>query len=217
MDLVIHHLKKDIRQLRSLLALWFLLLLVNSLLLRSGLDRFVASDEGVEVLATAYVLLYVLQQIVQIVIVCQLVQADALAGTTAFWLTRPISRKELLLSKSLFVLLILVLPSLLAEVIVLRINGISVSSILSALAEEVILQGALFLVPAMLVAVLTPNLVRLVVAGLASVTAFFLIHYTVLATVMGLGHLEEGWFGSFRVIGRESFPRAHLECWFLQS
>jgi hypothetical protein len=92
-----------------------------------------------------------------------------------------------LLSKSLFVLLMLVLPSLLAEVIVLRINWISVSSIFSALAEEVILQGALFLVPAMLVAALTPNLVRLVVAGLASVTAFFLIHYAVLATVMAFG------------------------------
>jgi hypothetical protein len=94
MNLVVHHLKKDIRHLRSLLVLWFLLLLVNSLLLRSGLDRFVASDEGIEVLATAYVLLYVLQQILQIVIVCQLVQADALAGTTAFWLTRPFSRRN---------------------------------------------------------------------------------------------------------------------------
>jgi ABC-type transport system involved in multi-copper enzyme maturation permease subunit len=187
LNLVVHHLKKDIRHLRSLLVLWFLLLLVNSLLMRSGLDRFVASDEGIEVLATAYVLLYVLQQILQIVIVCQLVQADALAGTTAFWLTRPIARKELLLSKSLFVLLILVLPSLLAEVVVLRVNGISVSFILSALAEEIILQSALFLVPAMLVAALTPNLVRLVVAGLTSATAFFLIHYAVLATVMAFG------------------------------
>ena len=217
MNLVVHHLKKDIRHLRSLLVLWLLLLLVNSLLMRSGLDRFVASEEGIEVLATAYVLLYVLQQILQIVIVCQLVQADALAGTTAFWLTRPISRKELLLSKSLFVLLILVLPSLLAEVIVLRVNGISVSFMLSALAEEVILQCALFLVPAMLVAALTPNLVRLVVAGLASVTAFFLIITRSSQLSWRLGHLEDGWFSSFRVIGQDSFPRAHLECWFLQS
>jgi len=186
-NLVIHNLKKDMRYLRLLLVLWFLLLLVNSLLLRSGLDRLIASDEGIEVFATAYVLLYVLQQILQIVIVCQLVQADALAGTTAFWLTRPISRKRLLLSNSLFVLLMLVLPSLLAEVIVLWVNGISASYMLSALPEEVILQTALFLVPSMLVAALTPNLARLVVAGLASVTAFFLIHYAVLASVMSFG------------------------------
>ena len=72
--------------------------MVNSLLMRSGLDLLIPSDEGIEVLSAAYVLLYVMQQILQIVIVCQLVQADALAGTTAFWLTRPISRKELLLT-----------------------------------------------------------------------------------------------------------------------
>ena len=187
MQLVIHHLKKDVRYLHFLLVLWFVLLLVNSLLIRSGLDRFIVSDEGVEVLATAYVLLYVLQQILQIVIICQLVQADALAGTTAFWLTRPISRKELLLSKSLFVLLILVLPSLIAEAIVLRLNGISVSQMLSVLPQEVMLQSALFLVPTMLVAALTPNLPRLVVTGLASVTAFLLIHYAVLASAMTFG------------------------------
>jgi len=187
MNLILHHLKKDIRCLRLLLLLWFLLLMVNSLAMRSGLDRLILSDEGTEVLAAAYVLLYVLQQILQIVIVCQLVQADALAGTTAFWLTRPISRTELLLSKSLFVLLILVLPSLIGEGIVLQINGISVSQTLSVLLQEIILQSAFFVIPPMLLAALTPNLARLVVTGVASVTAFFLIHYAVLASVMSFG------------------------------
>ena len=154
MNLILHHLKKDIRCLRLLLLLWFILLLVNSLVMRSGLDRLITSDEGTEVLAAAYVLLYVLQQILQIVIVCQLVQADALAGTTAFWLTRPISKKQLLFSKSMFVLLILVLPSLIAEEIVLQINGISVSQTLSVQLQEIILQGTFFLVPPMLVAAL---------------------------------------------------------------
>ncbi|HET6961611.1 MAG TPA: hypothetical protein VFJ27_03905, partial [Terriglobia bacterium] len=166
---------------------WFTLLLVNSLVMRSGLDRLILSDEGTEVLAAAYVLLYVLQQILQIVIVCQLVQADALAGTTAFWLTRPISRKGLLLSKSLFVLLVLILPSLIAEVIVLRVNGISVSEMLSVLPQEILLPSALFLVPPMLVATLTPSLTRLLVVGVSSVTAFFLVHYSVLASVMTFG------------------------------
>ena len=160
MNLILHHLKKDIRCLRLLLLLWFLLLMVNSLAMRSGLDRLILSDEGTEVLAAAYVLLYVLQQILQIVIVCQLVQADALAGTTAFWLTRPISRTELLLSKSLFVLLILVLPSLIGEGIVLQINGISVSQTLSVLLQEIILQSAFFVIPPMLLAALTPNLAK---------------------------------------------------------
>jgi len=187
MHLILHHLKKDIRALRLLLLLWFILLLVNSLLIRSGLDSSIISEQGIEVLSTAYVLLYVLQQILQIVIVCQLVQADALAGTTAFWLTRPISRKDLLLSKSLFVLLVLVVPSLITEMIVLQINGISVSQTLSALPQELILQSALFLVPVMLLASLTPNLARLAITGLASVTGFFLIHYAVLASVMSFG------------------------------
>ena len=187
MHLIIHHLKKDFHALRLLLLLWFILLLVNSLLIRSGLDVSITSEQGIEVLSTAYVLLYVLQQILQIVIVCQLVQVDAPAGTTAFWLTRPISRKELLLTKSLFILLVLVVPSLIAEVIVLQINGISVSQTLSVLLQEIILQSAFFLVPPMLVAALTPSLSRLVVTGVASATGFFLIHYAVLASVMSFG------------------------------
>ena len=187
MRLVIHHLKKDLRYLRLVLLTWFVLLLVNSLLIRSGLDLSIASEEGIEVLSSAYVLLYVLQQILQIVIVCQLVQADALAGTTAFWLTRPISRRQLLLSKSLFVLLVLLLPSVIAEVIVLQVNGISVSQTLYALPQETILQSALFLMPTMLLASLTPSLARLAITGLGSVTAFFLIHYAVLASVMTFG------------------------------
>src|SRR5262245_13841184 len=187
MHLILHHLKKDIRALRLLLLLWFVLLLVNSLLIRSGLDLSITSEQGIEIFSSAYVLLYVLQQILQIVIVCQLVQADALAGTTAFWLTRPISRKGLLLSKSLFILLVLVVPSLIAEVIVLQINGISAPQTLSALLQELILQSALFLVPAMLMASLTSNFASLAITGLASVTAFSLIHYAVLASAMSFG------------------------------
>jgi len=101
MGLTFHHLKKDIRCLPLLLSLWFVLLVINSLLMRSGLDRFIVTSEGSQALAIAHSLLYALQQLLQIVIVCQVVHSDALAVTTAFWLTRPVSRKELLLSKSL--------------------------------------------------------------------------------------------------------------------
>jgi hypothetical protein len=72
-------------------------------------------------------------------------------------------------------------------VIVLRINGISVPQTLSALPQEVLLQSALFLVPTILLASLTPSLARLAIVGLASVIAFFLIHYAVLASVMTFG------------------------------
>ena len=187
MNLVIHNLKKDLHYLRVLLVLWFALLLTNSLFLRSGLDRLIATGEGIEFLTGAYVLLYVLQHIVLIVILCQLVHVDSLAGTSAFWLTRPISGKGVLFSKFLFIFLVLLLPTLLTEMVVLRINGISVPQLPSALAAEVILQIAIFLVPTMLIAALTANLATLVVAGLASVTAFFLIHYAVLTSAMLFG------------------------------
>ena len=187
MNLIFHHLKKDIRCLRLLLSLWFVLLVLNSLLMRSGLDRFIVTSEGSQTLAIAHSLLYALQQLLQIVIVCQLVHADALAGTTAFWLTRPVSRKELLLSKSLFVLLILVVPALLVECMVMWLNAIPVPDWPGALAELVVLQCSLFILPAMLLAALTPNLARLSVTALVSLIAFFLLHYTVLTTVMTLG------------------------------
>jgi len=187
MNLILHHLKKDIRCLRLLLSLWLVLLVINSLLMRSGLDRFVVTSEGSQALAIAHSLLYALQQLLQIVIVCQVVHADGLAGTTAFWLTRPISRKELLLSKSLFVLLILVLPALLVECMVMWLNAIPVPDWPAALAELVVLQYSLFILPAMLLAALTPNLARLSVTALVSLIAFFLLHYTVLTTAMTLG------------------------------
>ena len=94
MGLILHHLKKDIRCLRLLLSLWFLLLLLNSLLMRSGLDRFTVTSEGSKPGHRSLDPLC-LQQLLQLAIVAQLVHADGLAGTTSFWLTRPISRKEL--------------------------------------------------------------------------------------------------------------------------
>ncbi|HET6961610.1 MAG TPA: hypothetical protein VFJ27_03900 [Terriglobia bacterium] len=187
MNLTFHHLKKDIRCLRLLLSLWFVLLVINSLLMRSGVDRFAVTSESGQALAIAHSLLYALQQLLQIVMVCQVVHLDALAGTTAFWLTRPVSRKELLLSKCLFVLLILVLPVLLVECVVMWLNVIPVQDWPAALAELVILQCSLFIMPAMLLAALTPNLARLSVTALVSLIAFFLLHYTVLTTVMTFG------------------------------
>ena len=54
MNLIFHHLKKDIRCLRLLLSLWFVLLVLNSLLMRSGLDRFIVTSEGSQTLAIAH-------------------------------------------------------------------------------------------------------------------------------------------------------------------
>ena len=46
MSFILHHLKKDIRCLRLLLLLWFLLLMVNSLVIRSGLDLSSQATKG---------------------------------------------------------------------------------------------------------------------------------------------------------------------------
>ncbi|MCP4147815.1 MAG: hypothetical protein GY757_08690 [bacterium] len=67
-----------------------------------------------------------------------LIHADPAAGSTAFWLTRPVARLEMLLSKALYILLIITGPAVLVNGVYLGVKGIVIADILQAVLTIVV-------------------------------------------------------------------------------
>jgi tetratricopeptide (TPR) repeat protein len=154
MSLLLHQFHKDGRRLRWLIALWTALILIQALVvMAAGLaPTGWAVHLSYELLAT---LLPLLQMLLTAVMVPLLVHEEPLVGTTAAWLTRPLSRPMLLASKAFFTVTVLVLPPLAAELAVLALNGAR-SELALAAAEILLIQCALVTAVAALAAV-TPN------------------------------------------------------------
>ena len=164
MNIVTHVLKKDLRRTRVMLAIWLALLALQFALIGSA---YKPRDNQMQTFyENIRVIVPLLQALVLIVIVPLVIHEEPLVGTTAFWLTRPISRAALLRSKSLFVLLVLILPPLLAEMTVLAANGASAHYLALAIPE--ILLGNLTLIACTaFVAAVTPSFGRFAVLGIA--------------------------------------------------
>jgi ABC-type transport system involved in multi-copper enzyme maturation permease subunit len=183
MNIVAHVLKKDIRRTRILLSVWLLLVVLQCVLIGSGINP---GDRLMQALYSMIsVLVPLFQALVLIVIVPHVVQDEPLVGTTAFWFTRPISRQVLLKSKALFALLVLVLPPLGAEVIVLAANGATAHDISLAVPEIVMGQAAFILCIAIL-AVVTPNFGRFAVFGAVLFVAMIIIQMAIAWTTLYL-------------------------------
>ncbi len=121
-------------------------------------------------------------------IVSQLVHKDSTVGSTAFWLSRPISGGRLLASKSLFLILTVILPTLLVEVLLLLFHGVTLDDTLRSIPQIVFLQllvTAIF----MMLAALTPNLPRLIFLGILAVVGLALLQYA-----FGVFHNWLGWY-----------------------
>lgn len=114
MRLIWHIVKKDIARERWALALWSLLFLMQI-----GLGVFLRHNDGLDADLisngqTFNSVLVFLEFATAYILVARLVQADALTGSSMFWLTRPISGARLLAAKILGALLLFgVLPILL--------------------------------------------------------------------------------------------------------
>jgi hypothetical protein len=116
-NLLLHQQRKDLRQHRSLLLAW-----LGVLLLRALLELHAASSTPAALLSAvdlAGTCLDVVHVALLVVLAAVLVQADPATGATAFWLTRPIPGWQMLLSKGLTaVALLVLLPSAVAATVV---------------------------------------------------------------------------------------------------
>ena len=188
-----HIIGKDLRDLRLLLPLagWWTVSVLQPLLL-SVAPRLPSSPPAFEMMLGVFVaglawLLAALDLGLLVLIVSQLVQRDSTVGTTAFWLSRPISRARLLAGKSLFLLLAVILPTVAAQFLMLLFNGVTLNDAVRSAPQIFVIQ-MLVLCVLMMLACLTPNLSRMLFLGIIAAVGLAIVQYT-----LRLPLLRNGW------------------------
>jgi hypothetical protein len=168
---------KDLRQHRLWIAAYLAVVVVRALLIGSGIDVPVRGQNVLGSFGMAYVGLCVLHLALLVTTAVQLVQGDRLVGTTAFWLTRPISRGSLLASKLCLSIGLLVAVPVLLDGLVVAGNGLAWLDALGAIGEGVLLRLAVVL-PIMTLASVTGDLAVFVVASIATLFGAFTLQVT---------------------------------------
>lgn len=172
MTSVLHILRKDFRHLHLLVGVWFLLTVLatgvavqflNSL----GPGRYDGNS------GLAFLVLVAAETMVLATIVSKLVHDDSIVGSTAFWLSRPISKGVLLASKILFLGIAIVLPQKLVLLYAASHLDIGGSLPLNFDWHLIALASTPTVVYLMVAAALTPSLPRMLLLGgiMASVAA----------------------------------------------
>ena len=208
MNLTLHIMEKDFRCLwRFLIPFWGLLMFHAVLIqARSGLGPS-PGFEGTFLLAGALTLLSLLVGILKVcwlaVIVSRLVQQDSTAGSTAFWLSRPVSGGRLLLSKSLFLGLTVISPDLLLQSAMLGVHGVTLYDIFRSI-PQIALPALLAALLLMMLASLTSDLARMMFLGILAMVAWFLassaltVLLPVVSTLLWIPHgTGSGWMAPF--------------------
>ncbi len=151
--MALHFLKRDLRRAWWLYLVWFLLYAADGILAVSTPPSF----DGFWSTGAARQLIYfpVLHLLVLAILVPQLVHEDALVGSTAFWLTLPVSRLSLLLAKTAALGLVVLIP-VAVNTAALSPFGLSVGG-LGLAALGTLAHQCSFVLPIAAVAALTPN------------------------------------------------------------
>ena len=164
MNLTLHLAAWDLRHLRPYLALWLGLAALQAVLVSYTPHLYPVETRHFFSLSSVAELLATVKACLLAVIVAQLVQKDSTIGSTAFWLSRPVSRARLLAGKVLFLVAAVILPSLLVEVGLLYFTGVTPHDILRSVPQILFLTLLAVATLMMLVAV-TSSLARMIFAG----------------------------------------------------
>ena len=191
MNLTLNLVACDLRYLRHYLGLWLGLVVLQAGLVGYAPHLSPFERGHVFSLSSFAWLVAVLKICLLAVIVAQLVQKDCTVGSTAFWLSRPISKSRLLASKSLFLVLAVVLPTLMVEVVLLRVGGVTPEDTLRSI-PQIVLLTLFTIVVFMMLAVLTTTLPRQILLGIIALVAvpplsyvLFLNFFTPFSLVLG--------------------------------
>ena len=163
----LHIARKDLRQHRLWIAAYLAVVVIRAVLVGSGVDAAIRDQGVLASLGMAYMVLSVLHVALLVTMAVQLVQGDRLVGTTAFWLTRPVSRGALLASKLGLACALLVAVPVVLDGLVVAACWLAPLDALGAVAEGVIIRLALVL-PIMTLAAVTGDLAVFVVAAIAA-------------------------------------------------
>ncbi len=110
MNLLIHHIVKDLTHTRWVLWTFLAALVVNNARSVMHISTFGTSESE----AVFFEMLF---RAFELGFICRIVHAEPLTGDTALWMTRPISRWFLLTEKLLFVATFCVAPILFADLL----------------------------------------------------------------------------------------------------
>ena len=169
MNLVLHIVRKDFRHLRFYLAGWFGLVILRAAVIGYGpLDSSTWDFNS----SFYYELLAWFPQICLLpIMVARLVHDDLLVGSTAFWLDRPITGRQLLLGKSLFLGLAVILPLFVVELLLLGFHGVTLRDVFRSI-PQILAYELLLISVLLLLAAVTRKLVHAALLGLLGVVGW---------------------------------------------
>ncbi len=172
MNTLSHILRTDLRQFRMLIAVFVVLALAETALeialpILAGDTRLGLS------LATASSLVWITIVLFNVLLVGVIVQAHALVGSDAFWMTRPFPPRTLLLSKVAVIALLLIGLPVLCNIGVMILYQVPPGRIATVAIQSILLR-AVFLVFLMSAASLTRNLAGLALLCGGALLAFAL-------------------------------------------
>ncbi|MBI5387404.1 MAG: hypothetical protein HZA90_22310 [Verrucomicrobia bacterium] len=141
MNLVFHHLRKDARQFRLALTIWAAVLALD---LAANLGwifriRWTSADFREPFPAMMLDVLVLLLWALLIKLPLVAVLAESPAKTDAFLSTRPLPKRDLVLAKTLFVFLFVILPATLQECLHLALQGLPAEIVLRGGGERLFL------------------------------------------------------------------------------
>ena len=179
---VLHQARKDLRAVRPWLALWLGLVLANVAAMLPAVDLFAQRHGARGGFLAALTAVSLAQVALGVAVVVRVIHADSAAETTAFWLTRPVGSRAVLAAK------LLVIGGLIgmdagAHLVALLFNSLEPAAVRGVLGE-IALGNALVLLPMAVVASLTRDTTRLVLAGLAFLFAFAVSRLVALNMIM---------------------------------
>lgn len=178
MNLTLHLVAWDLRCLRHYWVLWLGLVVLQAGLVGYAPHLPLVDRTHIFSLSSLAWLLAVLNICLLAVIVAQLVQKDCVVGSSAFWLSRPVSRVRLLAGKVLFLVLAIILPSLLVEVGLLLFSGVTPHDTLRSVPQILFLTVVVVALLTILAAV-TTSLARAILAGGLALLALPLLWFLV--------------------------------------
>ena len=216
MNLTLNLVACDLRYLRHYLGLWLGLVVLQAILVGYAphLSPDYPGDRGHFFSLSSFAwLVAVLKICLLAVIVTQLVQKDSTIGSTAFWLSRPVSRARLLSGKVLFLVLAIILPSLLVEVGLLFVCGVTPHDTLRSVPQTVFL-ALLAVATLMMLAAVTSSLARMIFAGGVALVGLPLLWFLV-GGAWVLYLLEPGTVVAVDVPAAQPVPPPSLSTYFV--
>lgn len=170
MSLILHLIRKDFRQSRLMIGIWYPILILavasdaKMELLLDGSEPTWDIPWKIEyqsaLLSSVTGLLILLDIVMRAAIVSKLVHEDSVVGSTAFWLSLPVSAGRLLANKAILLVLAMAVPPIVVRLAVTYQLGSSPGTLTEFIVSPVLKTAFL-----MMLAVLTPSLTKMAVLG----------------------------------------------------